>query len=81
MGLIRMHPIASSPLAGQTVYPFVQPALQPSAGFPLGPRQSLCWRKGARREVSLRLCRMNCHRQFIPTTTASGCRGFESRQR
>ena len=46
---------------------------------PLGPRQSLCWRKGARREVSLRLCRMNCHRQFIPTTTASGCRGFESR--
>ena len=46
---------------------------------PLGPRQSLCCRKGARREVSLRLCRMNCHRQFIPTTTASGCRGFESR--
>ena len=46
---------------------------------PLGPRQSLCYRKGARREVSLRLSRMNCHRQFIPTTTASGCRGFESR--
>lgn len=45
---------------------------------PPGPRQSLCWRKGARREVSLRLCRMNCHRQSIPTTTASGCRGFES---
>ncbi len=46
---------------------------------PLGPRQSLCFRKGARREVSLRLSRMNCHRQFIPTTTAGGCRGFESR--
>ena len=46
---------------------------------PLGPRQSLCCRKGARREVSLRLSRMNCHRQFIPTTPASGCRGFESR--
>ena len=46
---------------------------------PLGPRQSLCCRKGARREVSLRLSRMNCNRQFIPTTTASGCRGFESR--
>ena len=43
---------------------------------PPGPRQSL-WCKGARREVSLRLCRMDCHRQSIPTTT-SGCRVFES---
>ena len=45
---------------------------------PLGPRQSLCCRKGARREVSLRLSREDCHRQSSPTTT-SGCRGFESR--
>ena len=45
---------------------------------PLGPRQSLCCRKGARREVSLRLCREDCHRQSSPTTTC-GCRGFESR--
>ena len=45
---------------------------------PPGPRQSLCWRKGARREVSLRLCREDCHRQSSPTTTC-GCREFESR--
>jgi len=33
-------------------------------GIPLpGPRQSLCWRKGARWEVSHRLCREDCHRQ------------------
>ena len=30
---------------------------------PPGPRQSLCWRKGARWEVSHRLCREDCHRQ------------------
>ena len=45
---------------------------------PLGARQSLCFRKGARREVSLRLSREDCHRQSSPTTTC-GCRGFESR--
>ena len=40
---------------------------------PLGPRQSLCWRKGTRREVSLRLYRMDCHRQPIPTTKFLPC--------
>ena len=45
---------------------------------PLGPRLALLT-QGARWEVSHRLCRMDCHRQSIPTTTASACRGFESR--
>ena len=46
-------------------------------GFPLRGRGRALLAQGARREVSRRLCRTDCHRQSVPTTTASGYRGFE----